>query len=90
MPVVPLAEGGAQSKGLLDGETVLTAAPPWAPTVSLQRGHVVKQTPGLIYYKPEALPGRGGSPLFNAAANTITGVVAWRTGDGHGLAMSAA
>ena len=85
MPVVPLAEGVAK-----DGETVLTVGAQGGAAVSLQRGHIVRQTTGLIYYKPEALPGRSGSPLFNAAANTITGVVAWRTGDGHGLAMNAA
>ena len=73
----------------MDGETVLTVGAQGGAAVSLQRGHVVKQTPGLFYYKPEALPGRSGSPLFNATANTITGVVAWRTGDGHSLAMNA-
>ena len=91
MPVVPLAEGDAT-----DGETVLTAKPIYSvgaqggAAVSLQRGHIVRQTRGLIYYKLEALQGRSGSPLFNAAANRIVGVVAWRTGDGFGLAMNAA
>ena len=84
MPVVPLAEGVAK-----DGETVLTVGAQGGAAVSLQRGHVVRQTSGLIYYKPEALPGRSGSPLFSKQANTIIGVVAWRTGDGQGLAMNA-
>lgn len=85
MPVVPLAEGDAK-----DGETVLTCGAQGGAAVSLQRGHVVRQTSGLIYYKPEALPGRSGSPLFNAAGDRVVGCVAWRTGDGHGLAMNAA
>ncbi|MGB7327698.1 MAG: trypsin-like peptidase domain-containing protein [Rubripirellula sp.] len=90
MPVVPLAVGDAQSNGLLDGETVLTVGAQGGAAVSLQRGHVVRQTRGLIYYKPEALPGRSGSPLFNDNGSRVIGLVAWRTGDGHGLAMNAA
>ena len=90
MPVVSVAEGGAQDKGLSDGETVLTVGAQGGAAVSLQRGHIVRQTRNLIYYKPEALPGRSGSPLFDATANRIVGLVAWRTGDGHGLAMNAA
>lgn len=85
MPVVPLAEGAAK-----DGETVLTVGAQGGAAVSLQRGHIVKQTRGLIYYKPEALPGRSGSPLLNDKGTSVVGLVAWRTGDGHGLAMNAA
>ena len=85
MPVVSVAEGAAK-----DGDTVLTVGAQGGAAVSLQRGHVVRQTRNLIYYKPEALPGRSGSPLFDATANRIVGLVAWRTGDGHGLAMNAA
>lgn len=85
MPVVPLAEGDAK-----DGETVLTVGAQGGAAVSLQRGHIVRQTRGLIYYKPEALPGRSGSPLFDDEGSRVIGLVAWRTGDGHGLAMNAA
>ena len=86
MPVVPLAEAGRKEAS----PTVLTVGAQGGAAVSLQRGHIVRQTRGLIYYKPEALPGRSGSPLFNAAGSRVIGVVAWRTGDGHGLAMNAA
>jgi hypothetical protein len=86
MPVVPLAEAGSKEAS----PTVLTVGAQGGAAVSLQRGHIVRQTRGLIYYKPEALPGRSGSPLFNAAGSRVIGVVAWRTGDGHGLAMNAA
>jgi hypothetical protein len=94
MPVVPLAEVSALSdgklaKGLADGETVLTVGAQGGAAVSLQHGHVVRQTRSLIYYKPEALPGRSGSPLFNDEGTNVVGLVAWRTGDGHGLAMNA-
>ncbi|KAA1258366.1 hypothetical protein LF1_08850 [Rubripirellula obstinata] len=85
MPVVPLA--GVASK---DAATVLTVGAQGGAAVSLQRGHIVRQTRGLIYYKPEALPGRSGSPLFDADGSRVVGLVAWRTGDGHGLAMNAA
>lgn len=85
MPVVPLAVGAAK-----DGETVLTVGAQGGAAVSLQRGSVVRQTRGLIYYKPEALPGRFGSPLFNEEGTSVIGLVVWRTGDGHGLAMNAA
>ena len=44
----------------------------------------------MIYYKPEALPGHSGSSLFNEYGTRVIGLVAWRTGDGHGLAMHAA
>ncbi|MBB3210617.1 hypothetical protein FHS27_006465 [Rhodopirellula rubra] len=86
MPVVPLAEVGFKD----DSPTVLTCGAQGGAAVSLQRGHIVRQTRGLIYYKPEALPGRSGSPLFNDDGSRVIGLVAWRTGDGHGLAMNAA
>ncbi|TWU58502.1 hypothetical protein Poly51_12810 [Rubripirellula tenax] len=44
MPAVPLAVGGAK-----DGETVLTVGAHGGAAVSLQRGHVVRRTRGLIY-----------------------------------------
>ena len=79
MPVVPLAEGDAQSNGLLDGETVLTVGAQGGAAVSLQRGHVVRRTRGLIYYKPEALPGRSGSPLYSTSkVPRVVGLVAWQ------------
>ena len=90
MPVLPLAEVMPGAEGSADGDTVLTVGAQGGAAVSLQRGHVVRQTPGLIYYKPEALPGRSGSPLINATATAVIGLVAWRTGDGQGLAMSTA
>ena len=86
MPVVPLAGVGFKD----ESPTVLTCGAQGGAAVSLQRGHIVRQTRGLIYYKPEALPGRSGSPLFNESGSRVIGVVAWRTGDGHGLAMNAA
>ncbi|TWT69721.1 trypsin-like peptidase domain-containing protein [Crateriforma conspicua] len=86
IPVVPLAEVGFKD----DSPTVLTCGAQGGAAVSLQRGHIVRQTRGLIYYKPEALPGRSGSPLFNDDGSRVIGLVAWRTGDGHGLAMNAA
>jgi len=86
MPVVPLA-----GVGFKEGTpTVLTCGAQGGAAVSLQRGHIVRRTRSLIYYKPEALPGRSGSPLFNESGSHIIGLVAWRTGDGHGLAMNAA
>jgi hypothetical protein len=85
MPVVPLAGVGFTD----ESPTVLTCGAQGA-AVSLQRGHIVRRTRGLIYYKPEALPGRSGSPLFNEDGSRVIGLVAWRTGDGHGLAMNSA
>ncbi|MCC9654904.1 thioredoxin family protein [Rhodopirellula halodulae] len=70
--------------------TVLTCGVPRGAAVSRERGHAVAQTRGSINNKPEALPGRSGSPLFNEAGTKFVGLVAWRTGDGHGLAMNAA
>jgi hypothetical protein len=70
------------SVGQRDDQRMVGAA------VSLQRGHIVRRTRGLIYYTPEALPGRSGSPLFNEDGSQVIGLVAWRTGDGHGLAMN--
>ena len=61
MPVVPLAGVGFKD----ESSTVLTCGAQGGAAVSLQRGHIVRRTTGLIYYKPEALPGRSGSPLFN-------------------------
>lgn len=84
MPVVPLAGVGFKD----ESPTVLTCGAQGGAAVSLQRGHIVRRTRGLIYYKPEALPGRSGSPLFNEDGSRVIGLVAWRTGDGHGLAMS--
>ena len=86
MPVVPLAGVGFKD----DSPTVLTCGAQGGAAVSLQRGHIVRRTRGLIYYKPEALPGRSGSPLFNESGSRVIGLVAWRTGDGHGLAMNVA
>jgi hypothetical protein len=86
MPVVPLAGVGFKE----ETPTVLTCGAQGGAAVSLQRGHIVRRTRSLIYYKPEALPGRSGSPLFNESGSHIIGLVAWRTGDGHGLAMNAA
>ncbi|WP_417746722.1 hypothetical protein [Rosistilla oblonga] len=85
MAVVPLAEGDAT-----DRDTVLTVGAQGGAAVSRQRGQVVRQTHGLIYYKPEALPGRSGSPLLNESGTKVIGLVAWRKSDGHGLAMNAA
>ncbi|QDT10916.1 trypsin-like peptidase domain-containing protein [Planctomycetes bacterium K23_9] len=86
MPVVPLAGVGFKE----ETPTVLTCGAQGGAAVSLQRGHIVRRTRSLIYYKPEALPGRSGSPLFNESGSHIIGLVAWRTGDGHGLAVNAA
>ncbi|MDA8744745.1 hypothetical protein N9N28_08950 [Rubripirellula amarantea] len=36
------------------------------------------------------MPSRSGSPLFNDDGSFVIGLVAWRTSDGHGLAMNAA
>jgi len=58
------------------GESLSERAAAGLPAVSLQRGHVVRQTRGLIYYKPEALPGRSGSPLFNEGNTEVIGLVA--------------
>lgn len=69
---------------------MLTVGAQGGAAVSLQRGHIVRRTRGLIFYKPEALPGRSGSPLLNESGTRVIGLVAWRTGDGHGLAMNAA
>jgi len=79
-----------ESAGRPDVPTVPKVWAQGGAAVSLQRGHIVRQTRGLIYYKPKALPGRSGSPLFNESGTRVIGLVAWRTGDGHGLAMNAA
>ncbi len=73
-----------------ESPTVLTCGAQGGAAVSLGRGHIVRRTRGLIYYKPEALPGRSGSPLFNEDGSRVIGLVAWRTGAGHGLAMNSA
>ncbi len=57
-------------------DSVITCGAQGGEPVSLQMGFIEKMENSAIFYKPRALPGRSGSPLFNSE-HELVGLVGW-------------
>lgn len=73
---------------LVAGQEISSMGCPEGEWPSIWWGHVTRSQPHRIEFVPPPIGGRSGSPVLNAEANKIVGLVAWRSGDdSHGIAM---
>ena len=83
--VVPLAD---RSRDVQPGELVYTIGASGGSWPTAFKGHIVRGRSAQAFtVRPAAADGRSGSPIFNADADEIIGLIAWRD-DSNGVTIA--